>query len=151
MNRRGFIGAGLAGLASLGGFFFPQKLKASQDRWWKEKDFVFEGVPGTEFLWPSDRFIELEQPKKDKHGRRRKIWVLTFSLRAIGDDIKKDIRDAISAHKHSEGDKYVGSYIHLVRIKGYPNQIGIMIHSGKCSVVTNYWADGKSYEGVISM
>ena len=43
--------------------------------WWREEDFVFEGVPGTRYFWPQDRYICFD---KDIHHtvrvRTRRGW-----------------------------------------------------------------------------
>lgn len=142
MNRRGFVGAALAGA---GGFFLPQKLKAN-DKWWREKDFVFEGVSGTEFHWPRDRLIHLEEPDANKNGARQTILVPTFSILTVGGDLDEQMRAAIKVQKETDGDKYCGSHIHVIYIEGMPNQVGLMMFSKKCHPVTDCWADAEIRE-----
>lgn len=144
MNRRGFVGAALAGAGS---FFLPQKSKAGQ--WWDERDFVLDDVPGTEFLWPRDRIIHMAEPDRAEDGRRQAMLIPTFSILTIGGVIEDQMRAAIVLQKEQDGEKYCGSHIHLFRVRGMPDQYGILMFSKKCHPVVDCWEDSHITERIL--
>ncbi len=81
MNRRGFIGVAFVGI---GGFFFPQKLKASINQKFNIEDSIKIKAPARrkdkEVIELVKRYLEPHQPKD---GRYR---LEVFSVNQIPDD-----------------------------------------------------------------
>jgi hypothetical protein len=134
LQRRNFMqalfGGGLLGL--IGG---KATANESSQQWWDEEKFSVDGAPCVRYLWPSDRFIAFHDGI-DEMGRHCSTLVPTFALWQIpGDTIESMIRKVIGTWQENEETKDK-PHIHLVQLKEFPDQIGIVAHRRRMQVLT---------------
>lgn len=113
--RREFIttlGAGLLGIK------LP-KFSESNDKWWEEKSYTFEGVPVTEYLWPKDRKIILSIEPTDEEKSEGIIYsnweLVPFPLhnKACYTTLEKELK----SNKEYGIKEYKNKAFHLVVVK----------------------------------
>lgn len=129
MKKRTFLCGALAALAGLL-FKKARAEEKSSEQWWRERDFVFEGTPGTEYWWPRDRAITFVDPKCDELN----FPVSAYPLSRIKGNIQDNMREALIEHRK----RSPVAHIHLIHVVGESSKFGLMISETKCAVTTDY-------------
>jgi hypothetical protein len=102
-------------------------------KYWEEKDFVFEGVPGTEYEWPKDRVIMFQyQWPKDNVKRIPCVRVPVFNCEKVG-GLEKNLSSVV------RGCKGEPTYLHVIKVSGHPSCVGIMAFRRKLSPATDFY------------
>lgn len=136
MDRRTFLTAALAlcasSCASAAPTTAPSKLPA---KWWEGRDFTIDGHTATEWIWPKDRLIVLENPE-----RTERIMIPVFDLRLVEGDERTQLAAAVR-HYLEDSPKVPNPHVCLVRIDGYPTLVGIVICEKKPHACLDHYAD----------
>jgi hypothetical protein len=141
MNRRFFLGL-IGGMVLLPGKVFANR---ELTKWWKERDFVFEGTPTTEYIWPKDRMISLS----DDEGFE--MWVPPFQLddpRLEKITIEDHMREIISTDKELAGWRIPNhrNHLHVIRIAGMPMSVGLCTAKRRLAPTVDCYAKTRNYQ-----
>jgi hypothetical protein len=85
-----------------------------------EKDYQIDGYNVTEFVWPQDRLIEFYDDVSGEY------WMVpTFDVRRVTGTCRENL---LKSAEFRDGS----SWVHYIRICGYPTLVGIASFERKC-------------------
>ena len=116
-----------------------------KNKWWTERDFVFDGVSCTEYMWPRDREICFTNPSNKNDKVLSPIFSIAKILKKenrnvneieIQKCIEENVASTIKSLKEQNNRSY---YIHLVKIIGMPELCAIFGASQKYDVTVDFF------------
>ena len=121
-----------------------KRTSTEESKWWTERDFVFDGISCTEYMWPKDREICFTHrgPSKEKihcsaFSIERVLGKKNLSSTEIQDFIEKQIKSC--AKYVTNTDVCGGPHIHVIRIIGMPTLCAILGANSKMEVTTDFF------------
>jgi hypothetical protein len=108
-------------------------VSSANGKWWKDIDFVFDGIPATGYSFPVDRIACL----LDEVNNYLVVPVVPLT-KSLDDELK----DVIRAYKKqvSPGSMHIHVVTYHINDSVVNNMVGMFIYKQKCQVATDFSA-----------